>query len=185
MADFDPSKFLRHLRAKTPTKATPEPPPRPQEDVTDSRLSALESAVQQLQLQLKASQTREQTLIEENEKLKDLLDHAKDTRDQLETSFQAQISSLEAELSQNKDLNRELIKQLDGPVQKPKETQPKLKLEVRRPAFSPAVAPHSSRYAKQPGKLDLTALVELYKVMPDFPRPVLHIDFSDKMAQYL
>jgi len=112
---------------------------------------------------------------------------AKETRNQLESSFQTRISALEAELSQNKDLNRELVKQLDASVPRPREvrTESKLKLEVRRPAFSPAVAPHSARYAKQPGKLDLSALVELYKVMPDFPRPVLHIDFSDKMAQYL
>lgn len=73
MADFDPSRFLRHLRAKTPTKGTPEPPPRPREDSVDSRVSALEAAVQQLQQQLRAAQDREQGLIEENEKLKELV----------------------------------------------------------------------------------------------------------------
>ena len=65
--------MLRNIRAKTPTKMTPEPPPRPQEDAVDSRIASLENAVAQLQQQLKSSQAREHSLEEENERLKDMV----------------------------------------------------------------------------------------------------------------
>ena len=81
---------------------------------------------------------------------------------------------LEREKTRHKDEKPEQIEKIENRPKTP------IKIDSKKPAFSSAVSNNSSRYtvSKQKGFLDLSPLIELYKIMPDFPRPVIKIDFS-------
>ena len=187
MAEFDPAALLRQLRNKGVSRAVPEPPPRPEnkEDAVHQRLNQLENLVTQLQAQLQSSQETEIRYREENLKLTRRIQELDEKSEKLENEYKSRIEELEDSLASERKKQKKQKKLINVSDFKP-ETRiktPPPRPEVKKPAFSSAVSSNSLRYntARQRGKLDLEPLMELYKIMPDFPRPVLQIDFTEHM----
>jgi DNA repair exonuclease SbcCD ATPase subunit len=174
MTEFDPAALLKQLRSKTPSKV-PELPPRPftqPPEESHSKFAQLEDRVQSLESQLKQSLHNEQKAAKEKEALIQQVKEIQNKANETEARLMEKIKFLEAMLEREKQRNRE-EKNEDRP-------RTPVKTEQKRPPFSSAVSSNSARGSgnKQKGVLDLTPLVELYKIMPDFPRPVIKIDFS-------
>lgn len=173
MEELDPATVLRNLRSRTPTRPMPLPPqhlpdapPRPESSSAVSRVPALEIKISSLEASLTQKTASEQQLRDENRRLKDVIRQLKEEKHASEGEYQDKITSLQDEL----DRMRRLTAQLRGKLS----TQA-LKADI------PKTPPRKvTKAAKQPEKqeLDLGPLVELYKRMPDFPRPILQIDFS-------
>lgn len=184
MAEFDPAALLRQLRNKGANRAVPEPPPRPEnkEDVVTQKLTQLENLVNQLQAQLQASQETEIRYREENLKLTRRIQELEEKSEQVESEYKSRIEELEDSLASERKKQKKLINASDFKSENRIKTPPP-RPEIKKPAFSSAVSSNSLRYntARQRGKLDLEPLMELYKIMPDFPRPVLQIDFTEHM----
>lgn len=184
MTEFDPSALLRQFRTKTPTRSPPELPPRPVYDETEllTKISQLEGMVENLEIQLKNSQEAEHKAVREkrelNEQIKEMHARSINNEKKMNERLEKLESLLDAEKNTKINVQKEEIKENRPKTPPPLHPQ---KIELKKPAFSSAVNGNSSRYAvnKQKGFLDLTPLIELYKVMPDFPRPVLKVDFSN------
>jgi len=173
MTEFDPAALLKQIRAKTPTR-TPELPPRPvTEEPPPSKANHMEERMSALEQQLKQSQQNEQKYQRERD---NALQQIKDMQMRLlesESKFTEKISFLESLLEQKKS-RANLQPAEPTKVPKPSKTPPKPK-----PPFTSAVSASSLRpVPKSKGTLDLSPLIELYKLMPEFPRPVIKINFS-------
>ena len=180
MTEFDPAALLRQLRSKTPTKV-PELPPRPNLEDSGPKQSNFEDRLAAVELQLKISQTNEQKHLKERDSALQQLRDCQAKSSETELRLSEKIKFLEAMLEREKQRHKE------DPEEKVTKTESKpktpTKIDSKKPAFSSAVSSNSSRYPinKQKGYLDLTPLIELYKIMPDFPRPVIKVDFSNAL----
>lgn len=172
MADFDPVTVLKNLCYRTPTRPipplpvkAPEVPPRPETDASISKVSALEVRVRSLETSLTQKTESEAQLREANIRLKDSICHLKKDRRASENQLEAKVKSLQEEL----DCTRQLTAQLRGQLS----TQA-LKADLPKPPN------RTTKSLKQQdvGEFDLGPLVEHYKRNPNFPRPMLQIDFS-------
>ncbi|CAG9322253.1 unnamed protein product [Blepharisma stoltei] len=181
MMDFDPTSLLKQMRNKTPIRSVPELPPRNNFDEADllNKISKLEAQVSNLENQLKISQEAEQKAVKEksllNEQFKEFQMRMMNNEKKMNERIEKLENLLESEKNKNKNRDKEENKE-----NRSKTPPLPPRIELKKPVFSSAVSTNSSRYAasKQKGYLDLTPLIELYKVMPDFPRPVLKVDFS-------
>lgn len=171
MTEFDPAALLKQLRSKTPTRA-PELPPRPIiEEPPPPKTPQIEERILALENQLKASLQNEQKYLKERDVALQQVKEMQSKYTESELRLNEKIKFLEAMLEREKQRTKE------ENLAKPK---PPVKVDTKKPAFSPAVSSNSARYtpSKPKGILDLSPLVELYKIMPDFPRPVIKLDFS-------
>lgn len=176
MTEFDPAALLRQLRAKTPTKV-PELPPRPVFEEVPVKSLHLEDRISALESQLKVSLNNEQKYQKERDSALQQLKEAQLKNNEIELRFTEKIKFLEAMLDREKSRKKEEIEENPG---KKSEIRPKSPIDLKKPAFTSAVSNNSARYPanKQKGYLDLGPLIELYKIMPDFPRPVIKLEFS-------
>ena len=170
MTEFDPAALLKQIRAKTPTRA-PELPPRPvTEEPPPSKVNHMEERISALEQQLKLSQQNEQKYQRERDSA---LQQIKDLQLRLqesESKSTEKISFLESLLDQKKSRTK---------LEPAESTKPLKSTPKTKPPFTSAVSSSSLRPVyKSKGTLDLSPLIELYKLMPEFPRPVIKINFS-------
>lgn len=170
MTEFDPAALLKQIRAKTPSRA-PELPPRPvSEEPPPSKVNHLEERILNLEQQLKTSLQNEQKYQRERDNALQQIKDLQSRFQENELKFNEKISFLEALLEREKSRPKQ-----DNPEIS---TKP-LKVQEKKPPFTPAVSSNSLRPTqKSKGTLDLSPLIELYKLMPEFPRPVIKINFS-------
>jgi hypothetical protein len=172
MTEFDPAALLKQLRSKTPTKV-PDLPPRPVSEEPSQKYLQFEERLSALEHQLKITQQNEQKYLKERDLAYSQLKENQAKASETESRLLEKIKFLEAMIERDKHR----VKNDEKTEEKSKTP---VKIEPKRPAFSSAVSSNSARYttSKQKGFLDLNPLIELYKIMPDFPRPVIKIDFS-------
>jgi len=183
MSEFDPAELLKRIRSKTPTRPLPELPKRPQDPSFQHKVSELEANISTLQEQLRISKQAENETKQENERLHQQIQTLERKNKEIHQTFVERIEKLESMLERSKHSSAIRPEQERPQRDHSSENRPKTpppRSEIKKPAFSSAVSSNSTRYApnKQKGYLDLTPLVQLYKVMPDFPRPVLKIEFN-------
>ena len=183
MTEFDPAALLKQIRSKTPSKV-PELPPRPAtEEPPQSKLNLLEDRILTLENQLKDSLANEQKTARERDIVLQQLREAQVRISENENKFIDKIKFLEEMLQREKSRNEknEKFESIEkwGKSEKSEEKTKSLNKIEKKPPFSSAVSTNSLRFSgnKIKGVLDLGPLVELYKVMPDFPRPVIKINF--------
>jgi hypothetical protein len=177
MTEFDPAALLKQLRSKTPTKL-PELPPRPFIEEAPQKFSQLEERISGLETQLKLCQSNEQKYLKERDAALQQLKDFQLKFNETEAKLSEKIKFLEAVIERDQNRAKEERKEENRP-------RTPVQIDTKKPAFSSAVSSNSSRYAtsKQKGYLDLTPLIELYRIMPEFPRPVIKIDFSSVKLQ--
>jgi predicted ribosome quality control (RQC) complex YloA/Tae2 family protein len=113
----------------------------------------------------------EQRLREENRRLKDAIRQLKEEKEASEHEHKEKVALLTEEVERM----RRLAAQLRGKI-----SSQALKTEI--PKTPPRATPKPSKGQPQDkSAMDLSALVEVYKKMPDFTRPILQIDFSAYM----
>jgi hypothetical protein len=153
-----------------PPSQAPELPPRP-DSATGSRTSALEVRIYSLESSLTQKTASEQRLREENGRLKDAIRQFKDEKEASESEHNEKLALLTEEVERM----RRLAAQLRGKI-----SSQALKTEVPKTPPRAALMP-SKAQPQDKSPLHLSALVEVYKKMPDFTRPTLQIDFSAYM----
>ena len=181
MTEFDPAALLKQIRSKPPSKI-PELPPRPAtEEPLQNKLAPLEERILALENQLKNSILNEQKSARERDIAVQQLKETQARISENENKFLDKIKFLEEMIQREKARTEknehfESIEKWEKIEEKPKNLN---KIE-KKPPFSSAVSSNSLRFSgnKPKGVLDLSPLIELYKIMPEFPRPVIKINFT-------
>jgi hypothetical protein len=179
MTEFDPAALLKQIRSKTPSKV-PELPPRPAtEEPPLSKLNLLEDRIVALENQLKVALGNEQKAHRERDLALQQLKEAQTRIVENEEKFNEKIEFLQEMLDREKGRGIEKCAKIEKNEKNEERVKTPNSFE-KKPPFSSAVSSNSLRFSgnKLKGILDLAPLVELYKIMPEFPRPVIKINFT-------
>ena len=119
----------------------------------------------------------------ENEALKQRIKMLEDAKLHEDNALSQQVSELQDQLKAEKLKSRDLKRKLASvspDIRRPRRSPPQEERQ-KSPPQERNLSPPQERHRSPPQyqrKLDLGPLMKLYKEVPDFPRPVLNIDFT-------